>query len=236
MANGNITAAECGLEVVDIGDHPDFVGRPLRPRNMAAQSEEMQRLLHLFVEDPPNILQRLADAAVQLCGADSAGISIERPEQGDTQYWYWAAVSGAYKHFAESSLARYPSACGLALDRNAPQHLIVKQEFFDLMGLVAPVVTDGMLLPWHAGGRRGTIWILAHGRTQAFDVNDLLVAGTIADFAAMAMRENQALNDGAVGDSAMVDWARSVKEPIEVSMKQMFLEATRRSEQGSKPN
>lgn len=217
--------AECGLNVVNIGEHPDFIDRPLRERDMVSQRQEMQRLVNLFVAEPAEILQRLADAAVDLCGADSAGISVEKPERGDAEYWFWAATSGQYRKFANSAISRYPSACAVALDRGGPQHLTVTQQFFDLMGFNAPLVTDGLLLPWSAGEQRGTIWILAHERTKAFDLNDLLIAGTLADFAAMAMRQNERQSDGASTDPLMNQWARSIKDPLEISMRQMFLQA-----------
>jgi len=235
VINGNIFEAESGLVVTDIGEHPDFVSRPLRERDMVAQRQEMQRLVELFVAEPTTILQRLTDAAVSLCGADSAGISIEQPNRDDSKYWYWAATSGMYKQFQEATLARYPSACGTALDRGGPQHLVVRQEFFDLMGIQAPVVTDGLLLPWKAAGKRGTFWIMAHERTEAFDVNDLLMAGTLADFAAMATRQYENRTDETLNGPVLSTWARTVKEPIEISMKQMFLEASRKNP-GSKPN
>ena len=221
----HFSAAEFGLQVVDIGEHSDFVNRPLRERDLIAQRQEMQRLVNLFVAEPTKILQRLADAAMDLCGADSAGISVEQPEKGDAEYWFWAATSGRYRHFANSAISRYPSACATALERGSPQHLIVTKQFFDLMGLDAPLVTDGLLLPWSAGERCGTIWILAHERTQAFDLNDLLIAGTLADFAAMAMRQNELQKDGASTDPLTNLWARSIKDPLEISMRQMFLEA-----------
>ena len=40
--------------------------------------EGMQRIAHAFVERPDTILHELVNAAVAICGADSAGISIER--------------------------------------------------------------------------------------------------------------------------------------------------------------
>jgi hypothetical protein len=229
VINGNLSAAECGLIVVDIGEHPDFVNRPLRERNMSAQTEEMQRLVNLFVSEPAEILHRLTDAALDLCGADSAGISVETPEGGEDAFWFWAAISGEYQRFQNSALPRYPSVCGLTLDRGGPQHFVVTQRFFDLAGFQAPLVTDGLMLPWNAGGKRGTIWLMAHGRSQAFDVNDLMVAGTLADFAAMATRQSETQKEETPSNATMKSWMQAVKDPLEISMKQIFLTAKKRS-------
>jgi transcriptional regulator with GAF, ATPase, and Fis domain len=67
----------------------------------------------------------------------------------------------------------------------------VSQRFFDIMGIEAPLVTDGILLPWQVEETRGTIFILAHGRTAAFDNNDGQMMRVLADFAAMAVRYQQ---------------------------------------------
>jgi nitrogen-specific signal transduction histidine kinase len=67
----------------------------------------------------------------------------------------------------------------------------VTQRFFDLMGIEAPTVTDGILLPWQVEETRGTIWIMAHGRDEAFDREDLRMMQLLADFAAMGVRQKR---------------------------------------------
>lgn len=67
----------------------------------------------------------------------------------------------------------------------------VNQRFFDIMGIEAPLVTDGLLLPWGADDTRGTIFVMAHGRTEAFDSDDCRMMETLADFAAMAVRNQK---------------------------------------------
>jgi nitrogen-specific signal transduction histidine kinase len=65
----------------------------------------------------------------------------------------------------------------------------VTQRFFDLMEIEAPTVTDGILLPWQVEETQGTIWIMAHGRDEAFDREDLRMMQLLADFAAMGVRQ-----------------------------------------------
>jgi len=151
----------------------------------------MRRLTHAFVENPNPILQELVNAAVDLCGADSAGISLETEEKSDERFYNWVAIAGQYNGFLNAILPRYPSACGICLERGKPQLFRVRQRFFDIMGIDAPLVTDGILLPWEVGDTRGTIFIMAHGRTAAFDRNDGQIMEILADFAAMAVRHQQ---------------------------------------------
>lgn len=88
-------------------------------------------------------------------------------------------------------LPRYPSACGICLERGKPQLFRVGQRFFDILGIKAPLVTDGILLPWQVEDTRGTIFVMAHGRTAAFDKDDRQMMRVMADFAAMAMRHQR---------------------------------------------
>jgi len=165
---------DCGLEVIDLRGYPEFEARSLHLRDVATQMQGMQRIAHAFVESPETILQELVNAAVELCDADSAGISLEidAEHRSDTNYFQWVATAGRYQRFLNATLPRVPSACGTCLERGQPQLFRVTQRFFDLMGVAAPTVTDGLLLPWQVEEMRGTIWIMAHERVEAFDSND----------------------------------------------------------------
>ncbi len=88
-------------------------------------------------------------------------------------------------------LPRTPSACGLCLERQRPQLFRVSQRFFDILGVEAPLVTDGILLPWEVDGKRGTIFIMAHTRLEAFDAEDCRMMQTLSGFAAMAIRHQR---------------------------------------------
>jgi RNA polymerase sigma factor (sigma-70 family) len=182
---------DTGLEVLDLDTHPEFAARCLHPRDVAKQMEGLRRLTHSFVESPDTILQELVNAAIDLCGADSAGISLETEEKSDANYWHWVATAGQYNGFLNAVLPRYPSACGICLERGKPQLFKVRQRFLDIMGIEAPLVTDGILLPWQVEETRGTIFIMAHSRTAAFDSNDGQMMRVLADFAAMAVRHQR---------------------------------------------
>jgi hypothetical protein len=185
------TAADTGLEVVDVFEDASFASRRLHEHNVAMQMEAMHRLARAFVESPDTILQELVNAAVDLCGADSAGISIERENKTDAEFYEWTATAGEYAGFLNATLPRSPSACEICLERGRPQLFRVTQRFFDLMGIEAPTVTDGIMLPWELGETRGTIWIMAHGRDEAFDGNDLRMMQVLANFAAMGVRQQR---------------------------------------------
>jgi transcriptional regulator with GAF, ATPase, and Fis domain len=180
-----------GLKVLDLRNDAAFSARKLHTRDMSVQMAGLQRLCRAMVETPETILQELVNAAVDLCGADSAGISVEKDDRTDTEFYHWIATSGDYSGFLNAILPREPSACGLCLERGHAQHFTVSQQFFDILGVEAPLVTDGILLPWKSEDTRGTIFVMAHGRTEAFDESDAQLMTVLADIAAMVYRQQK---------------------------------------------
>lgn len=186
-----VNAAETGLEVLDLEDDPAFANRRVHVHDAAKQVDAMSRLAQAFVENPDTMLQVLAEAAIDLCDADSAGISIEQDKAEENGAYKWVATAGEYRRFLNALLPRYPSACGVCLERGRPQLFRVTPRFFELIGIEAEPVTDGILLPWRVHEMRGTIWVMAHGRTEAFDPNDCHMMEMLANFAAMGVRQQR---------------------------------------------
>ena len=184
---------DCGLHVVDIAHDVAFRARRLHPREAIVQLEGIRRLARTFVHNPEQILEELVESAIALCGADSAGISLVREGGTDEAFYHWVANAGVYRNFRDAMLPKFPSACGVCLERNRPQHFRVTERFFEILGVKSQPVSDGLLLPWRAGTTVGTIFVLAHGRTEAFDSEDVAVLETLADFAAMGIRQTQQL-------------------------------------------
>ena len=52
-------------------------------------------------------------------------------------------------------------------------------------------MTDGILLPWAIEEMRGTIFVMAHGRGEAFDTEDLRLMEVLANLAAMGVRQQR---------------------------------------------
>lgn len=230
---------ETGLEVVDIYANAVYADRKIHVRNAPTQMEGMQRIARAFVQNPATILNELVTSAVDLCGADSAGISIIKEDCDDSKYYHWVATAGEYSGFLNAILPRYPSACGICLDRGRPQLFRVGQQFFDIMGIEAPLVTDGILLPWQVDETRGTIFVMAHGRTEAFDLEDCHMMELLADFAAMGVRQikQQELllrQTAAAGAAAMAnDLAHKINNPLQSLTNILYLaERGNQGEQG----
>jgi phosphoribosyl-ATP pyrophosphohydrolase len=223
--------SETGLEVVDLYDDPGFAGRHVHVRNVARQMEGLQRLAQALAENPDTILQELVEAAVDLCMAQSAGISIQNIDESGEVTYHWVATAGEYARFLNAILPSFPSACGQCLERGRPQLFRVSQRFFDLMGIEAKTVEDGVLIPWQADETRGTIWIMSHERRDAFDANDSQTMELLSNFVAMAVRQQRQqkllMKQAKVAAAAVManDLAHKINNPLQSLTNLVYLAA-----------
>lgn len=180
-----------GLYVVDLYDSTEFLTRRSRPGSAERHMEGMRRLSQTFVLRPESILQELAAGAIDLCGADSAGVTLQTRNAAGENGLRWVAVAGRFSRFTNAHFPYVQTACGTGIERARPQHFRMEKPFYDRLGIEAEPVTDGLLIPWRTGTVRGTVWIMAHGRTEAFDASDARLMETLASFAAMSYRQQR---------------------------------------------
>ena len=91
--------------------------RPSRPANLAAENEALIALAQTLATAPETILQKLADTALVLCRAHSAGLSLlEEPDQ--KRQFHWRAIAGEWAAYRDGGTLREFGPCGTVLDRN----------------------------------------------------------------------------------------------------------------------
>ncbi|HYP12286.1 MAG TPA: hypothetical protein VEQ63_00055, partial [Bryobacteraceae bacterium] len=95
----------------------DLYKRPSRSPDYEAESRALALLAGSLAEPPQVIFQRLAEAALNLCRAELAGISILEPgENNGVLRWHAAAATPLQN--LQGTMPRATSPCGTALDRN----------------------------------------------------------------------------------------------------------------------
>jgi hypothetical protein len=176
---------ESGMYLRDLLTDEDFRLRRSKFHDVEKQSRCFRRLTEAAGKDPQNILQELVDTAIEVCGADSAGISLEEPE---TLGFRWVAVAGSFSKYLNGRTDRYNSPCGKCLDSCRPQLYRVTQPFYDLIGVSAEPITDGVLIPWMSGCQRGTLWAVSHSAAEAFDREDFAILSYLAEFSSEILR------------------------------------------------
>src|SRR3979490_2689575 len=93
--------------------------RPSRPPDHAAENRALIALAQELAGSPENILQTLAETALALCRAHSAGLSLL--EDGDQRTsFHWRAIAGEWAPHRDGGTPRNFGPCGTVLDCNVP--------------------------------------------------------------------------------------------------------------------
>jgi PAS domain S-box-containing protein len=169
--------------------------RPSRPPDHAVENCALISLAQEMAASPPRILQALADTALTLCRAHSAGLSLlEKDDQ--KKNFHWRAVAGQWASHLNGGTPRDFGPCGTVLDCDAPLLFSHPERDFPYFGDVSPLLEEGLLVPFYIKGEAiGTIWVVLHDESRCFDAEDLRVLTNLGAFSAAAYQTVLALNE-----------------------------------------
>lgn len=176
------------MELHDLLSDREFLNRIDGTNRAERRLQALQTLAHVFAEEPEVVLQKLVEIAVEFCGADSAGISLEETDEKGNPTFRWVAISGTFSQYLNGRTPRFFSPCGTCLSTGRPQHYRVTKPYYDFLGVAAEPINDGMLIPWISDQNRGTIWAISHGSRQTFNSQDYKLLSALADFAGISVR------------------------------------------------
>ncbi len=166
--------------------------RPSRPPDHAVENRALIALAQQLVVSPASILQTLVETALELCGAQSAGISLL---ESDGKNFYWPAIAGQWAEHVGGGTPRGYGPCGTVLDRNTALMFSHPERDFDYFAPVVPLVEEALLMPFYLNGKAvGTIWVIAHDHSRRFQSEDLRLMTNLGTFAASAYQTLRSLN------------------------------------------
>jgi PAS domain S-box-containing protein len=164
----------------------EITRRPSRPPDYAAENRALVALAQKITTDPQGVLQRVAELAMELCHADSAGISILEPG-GNHGIFRWHAAAGAFAANLGGTMPREASPCGIVISRNSVLLFNEAERFFAALRDVKPRIYENLLAPWAVNGQVvGTLWAIGHRPTHHFDAEDARLLQSLAGFASAA--------------------------------------------------
>ena len=165
----------------------ELQSRPRRAPDYSVENRALVNLAQQMVGSPVGILEKLAQTAMNLCQADSAGISLLDAEQNS---FYWPAIVGKLAPHLGEGTPRDFGPCGTVLDRNAAQLISHPERHFLYLAALTPKIEEVLLVPFYVEGKAvGTVWVISHDAKHKFDVEDLRITTTLADFAAAAYQQ-----------------------------------------------
>ncbi|SDC72264.1 PAS domain S-box-containing protein [Massilia sp. PDC64] len=173
----------------------ELARRPVRAADHRAESRALTLLSQELVTHPRGVLQRLAELALQLCRAGTAGVSILEPgTHGDVFRWH--AMAGAYASLAGATVPRANSPCGVVVERNTTLLFDGPARRFASLRCDGPALLECLLVPWAIDDQPiGTVWVIAHDPERHFDAEDARLLAELSSFAAAAHRVVKALDD-----------------------------------------
>jgi PAS domain S-box-containing protein len=164
----------------------DLAHRPGRPPNYTVENRALVRLAEALADSPQTILQELVETALEVCLADSAGMSIlERG--GAADIFRWHAIAGPFATHLGEGMPRGASPSGVVLDRDIPLLFSYPERHFDYGMAIDPPIVEALLVPFYTEGKAvGTLWVIAHTPSRKFDSEDQRVMISLSRFASMA--------------------------------------------------
>jgi signal transduction histidine kinase len=196
--------------------------RPARQPEHAALTAALVTLAQAMANAPECFFQKLADTALHLCHAQSAGVISLEEEKGH-QIFRWHGVAGQLSSFLWETIPRELSPCGMVLDTNKVQLIAYPDRHFSYFAEVKPRIAEALLVPFQVDGRAvGTMWVISHDeKTLKFDAEDARLLSTLGEFAAAA---HKVLS----GTIALKSIVATIREPF------LVLDETLRIKSGSR--
>ncbi|HEX4263060.1 MAG TPA: GAF domain-containing protein [Verrucomicrobiae bacterium] len=186
MSHSTSSAAQtaCGLEDVIATEQLDL--RPIRISDSDVETQALLTLVRELARTPGNFFAKLIEAARQLSGADSTGISLLDEE---TKRFVWPAVSGTLKSYIGSGTPRDFGPCGTVLDRQSAILFLHPERHFTYLASISPPLEEVLLIPFYMDRKPvGTIWAVIHDKDRKFDSEHRSLLTSLSNFAADAYR------------------------------------------------
>jgi PAS domain S-box-containing protein len=184
--------------------------RPWRPPDYEKENRALVALATALADSPRTILQTLAETALEVLQADSAGLSLLTK---DEQRFYWAAIAGAWQPHIGGGTPRDFGPCGDVLDRNVPMLFTHWERRYPYFCVTPPLAEEGLLVPFYVHGRAvGTIWAIAHTEHRKFDAEDLRLLESLGRFASAAYQALASIDDLTVQIAAREKAEAAVRE------------------------
>lgn len=160
--------------------------QPGRAANYEAENRALRLLASEMHKPDGDVLAKLTEVALELCGAGSAGVSLIENDGAETRF-HWHAVAGRWAKHVGGGMPRNESPCGVVIDRNKTLLMSQPGNYFPMMARVDPLADEALLAPFHMLGEPvGTVWVVSHDGARKFDAEDVRIVESLAQIAAAA--------------------------------------------------
>jgi len=204
----------------------DLQRRASRAVNLQRENNAFHELADCLATKPDAVLDKIVDLSLLLCDADTVGISLEEVSGAGEAIFRWVAMAGELKHLIGGTTPRYFSPCGVCVDQNQPILMDRLDRVFPQFKSAPLPFIEALLLPWRvSGGPVGTLWVVAHSDRRKFELEDVRIMGSLAAFAAGAIRLRQVVMEReriAAASKILAELAHHINNPLQGAMFALF--------------
>ena len=181
-----MTLTDVGI-AVDVDISGELARRHVPAPDYLREKLAIQDLANRMASDAGDVLPRLTDLALELCDADSSGVSVLEGEE-----FRWQGLSGRLAVFEGSRTPLNYSPCGVCLDRQAPTLMAHPERVYSWIADANITVPEVLLIPLlRSNAHLGTIWVVARDG-QRFHAGHARLMSELAVFTSAALQMVQA--------------------------------------------
>jgi two-component sensor histidine kinase len=150
----------------------------------------LQDLARQMAEQSDQVLPRLVHLAMDLCGGQSAGISLYEAQPPGPGIFRWHHLAGRYANFLGGTAPRDFSPSGVCLDMGHPILMARPERVYSFLSEAGAPNSEVLIVPLYAGkpDPLGTLWVISHDEAIHFDSGDARVTTELAAFAGLALK------------------------------------------------
>jgi signal transduction histidine kinase len=177
-----------GVQLNDILITAELAKRAYREPNWKAESIAFSTLARIMANRPERLVGALLKMALQLCGAETSGLSMLETMSRQQQIFRWTNVAGTLKSRVGGTTPRNFSPCGVCKDKASAQLFSHPERYFTYFADANVPFVEALVIPIRVENTiPGTIWILSHTEGKGFDAEDVRIMTDLADFTGCAL-------------------------------------------------
>jgi len=168
--------------------------RPVRAPDLRAELRAMHTLAQEMIKSPAEVMDRFVELAIELCNAESGGISLFEAQPNSPGIFRWYGLKGRFAAYLGGTTPREFSPCGVVLDRLQPIVMNFPERHYSYLGENGLTIPELLLVPLldNYDNAVGTIWVV-HDEDGYFTKSDSETLVRLAAFTSVGLRLAEAL-------------------------------------------
>jgi two-component sensor histidine kinase len=175
--------------------NPDALSkRPAGTADLRRELRTMHLLAQEMVKSPAGVMDRFVELAIELCDAESGGISLLEARPDSPGIFRWYGLKGRFAAYEGGTTPREFSPCGIVLDSVKPVVMNYPERHYPYLGADGLTIPELLVVPLLNPNDEavGTLWIV-HDEGGQFTKNEADTLERLAAFTSVGLMLSQAM-------------------------------------------